>query len=95
MPLDRAVLDADLELIRGLLHQVVRRESHDGVVEAVSALSKLLADRAGAEVSEVQSQLLDLLTAEGLLPCRTTPARQPLGGDGGDLLGARLFPTGE
>ena len=31
MPLDRAVLEADLALIRGLLRQVVTRESHAGV----------------------------------------------------------------
>ena len=81
MLLDRAVLEADLALIRGLLRQVVTRESHAGVVEAVSTLSRLLADRAGADVPEVQSRLLELLAAEGLLPERVAAATPRAGSD--------------
>ncbi|WP_119717585.1 hypothetical protein [Cognatilysobacter tabacisoli] len=77
MPLDRAVLEADLALIRGLLRQVITRESSAGIVEAVSTLSRLLADRAGADVPEVQARLLELLAAEGLLPGRVAASTPP------------------
>lgn len=97
MPLDRTVLEADLALIRGLLRQVVGRESAAGVVEAVSALSRLLADRAGADVPEVQARLLDVLAAEGLLPSRAAAGSPASGSDRGTPLTglSPRVPTGD
>lgn len=68
MAVDRAILEADLTLLRGLVRQMNAEGDADGVVAAITDLAALIADRSGANRGDVEARLYNLMRDEGLVP---------------------------
>lgn len=68
MPVNRAILEADLKLLRGLVRQMSAEGDGVGVVAAITDVAGLIADRSGVDRAHVERRLYELMQEEGLLP---------------------------